>query len=189
MTTTTTKPNDWRRLVRSVIMMAALLFAALPGRAQQNYVFYNATYGYIYNNNGTPRSGALQFDKSSVWVASATLNGTNNRIIYSYTNTSQYLRGSNTSGQAVTLGTQGNASNRWRMNNNHLNYYGSTNGYVRYNNGNLVSGANDNNITYTPYTVNVEDLAGGFSNFEITGGVSSFNATGSSTYTYQRCLL
>lgn len=41
-------------LLRSVIMVALLLCAALPGRAQTYYVFYNGTYGYIYRNGNTP---------------------------------------------------------------------------------------------------------------------------------------
>lgn len=77
-------------MVRNFIMMAALLLAALPARAQQNYVFYNATYGYLYNDNDTLKSSAtLQYDKSSVWIASGAI-GNTSRTIQSYTDR-QYL--------------------------------------------------------------------------------------------------
>ena len=69
-----------------LLMAASLLAGTLTAGAQTNYVFYNATYGYLYNDNGTLTSAtALQFDKSSVWTASGNLSTSESRTIQSYT--------------------------------------------------------------------------------------------------------
>ena len=157
------------------IVLLLLLCTALTAQSQTNYVFYNATYGYLYNDNGTLKSSAnLQYDKSSVWVASGAI-GTTSRTIQSYTD-NQYL------GNAGSL--SGTTSN-WRGNNNYLCYRsGNTNYYLKATNATTftTNSTQNNGNRYYYYTVTIEDLVGGFSGFEITGGVSSFNATGSSTY-------
>ena len=169
MTTTTTKPRDWRRLVRSVIMMAALLCAALPARAQQNYVFYNATYGYLYNDNGTLKSSAnLQYDKSSVWVASGTI-GSTSRTIQSYTD-NQYL------GNGGSLsGTSAN----WRGYNNYLAYRsGGTNYYLKATSATaFTTNSNANNgQRYYYYTVSLTDYPEQLSDISINSGVDAITA-------------
>ena len=46
------------------LMVGLLMLSGSVAWGQTNYVFYNETYGYIYNNNGTPSTGNLQFNKS-----------------------------------------------------------------------------------------------------------------------------
>ncbi len=172
--TKTMGKNNWRRLGRSV-MLAAALFAALPARAQQNYVFYNGTYGYLYNDNGTLKSSAtLQYDKSSVWVASGAI-GTSSRTIQSYTD-NQYL------GNAGSLsGTTAN----WRGYNNYLAYRsGGTNYYLKATSATaFTTNSNANNgQRYYYYTVSLTDYPEQLSDISINSGVDAITATGNYAY-------
>ena len=160
------------------LMVGLLMLSGSVAWGQINYVFYNETYGYIYNNNGTPSTGNLQFNKSSIWVASNNL-GTTNRSIYSYSNNAQYLRGGSSTN--LTLGSSANASNRWQQRNGVLNYYNNTNGYVKYDNG-LKCGDNSGS-RYTPYQVtSITDIAQGFSDFSINSGQNTISTTGTFNY-------
>ena len=166
-----------RPWLRSLLVLALLMMGVSGVWGQTNYVFYNGTYGYLYNDNGTLKSStSLQFDKSSVWTASGTI-GTTSRTIQSYTS-NQYL------GNAGSL--SGTSSN-WRGYNSYLAYRpGNTNYYLKATNATtFTTNSNANNgERFYYYTVTINDIAQGFSGFEITGGESSFNATGSSTYSH-----
>ena len=179
MTTKTTKPSDWRRMMRSFIMMAALLCAALPARAQQNYVFYNATYGYLYNDNGTLKSStSLQFDSSSVWRASSTL-GTSNRTVVSFISQSLYLRTSTANGGTVSLS---NTSSNWQMRNNLLcARSGGGNYYLRTTNGTSFTTTNSTTGAYYPYQVTMTNYPAQLSDFSITGN-DVITSTGNYSY-------
>ena len=159
-------------------LIAVMMLGAVGAKAQTSYVFYNGTYGYLYNDNGTLKSStSLQFDKSSVWVASGEIGGNNNRTIQSYTS-GQYL------GNAGSLN---NTSSNWRGSNNYLCYRsGNQNYYLKATSATTftTNSNQENGNRYNYYTVTVDDYAQGLSDFSISGGVSSFNTTGSATYTH-----
>lgn len=162
------------KALHRLLLLAAILFAGTTAWGQTNYVFYNGTYGYLYNDNGTLKSSAdLRFDKSSVWTASGTIGG-DNRTIQSYTD-GQYL------GAYGSL--SGTAAN-WRGTNNYLayRYYGNNYYLLATSATTFDHGTQNSGNRYNYYTVTIDDIAAGVSDFEITGGVSSFNAAGSSTY-------
>ena len=175
MDTQQNRKNEWPRLVRNFIMMAALLLAALPTRAQQNYVFYNATYGYLYNDNGTLKSSAtLQYDKSSVWIASGAI-GSTSRTIQSYTDR-QYL-----GYDGYLSGTTAN----WRGYNNYLAYRsGYTNYYLKATSAtDFTTSSNSNNgQRYYYYTVTLTDYPAQLADFSINSGVDVITATGNYSY-------
>ena len=105
--------NQVQHFCQQAFILLVLLMTGVSGvKAQNYYVFYNSTYGYITNNNGTLGVNN-DFSANSVWIASGTLNGSNSRSLQSYTNTSQYIVDTNEG-----IPTLGNAENRWRINNN-----------------------------------------------------------------------
>lgn len=105
------------------ILFALAFFAANVALAQQNYIFYNAEYGYLINNSGNP-GVSTTFTKSAIWVANNTL-GNTSRSIYSYSANTNYLTRSGTS-----LGFANTASTYWRTTNNYLRYrVSNTNNY------------------------------------------------------------
>lgn len=167
------------KVMKRGLLLMAVLCAALPGRAQTDYVFYNATYGYLYNDNGTLKSGGLRFDKSSVWTASGTLQGDNNnlRYIQSYTS-NQYL------GRTGAL--SGTVSSIWRSWSNLLAFYRNYNTYYfkATSATTFESGTSANGYRYSFYTVTFDDIVEGLSGVEITGGASNFNTAGSATYSH-----
>lgn len=127
MTTKTTKPSDWRRMVRSAIMLTALLFAALPAEAQQYVFLYKPASGtpyFLRNNNGTIQAQSSFGAYSSSCIF--TMESDNTGIYFS--NNSYYLR-AQSSGTISTTSLNLNTSTSYR-------YWqsGQTNGRVkRYN--------------------------------------------------------
>ena len=94
-----------------------VLGTVLPAMAQNNYVFYNANYGYLYNDNGTLRSStSLRFDKSSAWTAAGAIENTN-RTITPYNVANLYLRTSANNGGTVSLNA---TSSNWQSRNYYL---------------------------------------------------------------------
>lgn len=146
--------NRFRRFSRRVLIALALLMAGVSGvRAQNYYVFYNATYGYITNNNGT-LGVSNDFTANSVWIASGALNGTNSRSLQSYMNTSQYIVDTNEG-----IPTLGNAENRWRINNNLLYARWNSNYYIKYTGSAFdTNSTNTSGNTFTAYTVTITNL-------------------------------
>ena len=170
-------------MVRNAIMLTALLFAALTGRAQTYYVFYTANYGYIYRNGNNP-GVTTSFTKDAIWVAGGNLSSA--RSLYSYTATSQYLRGG-TYGTNVTLG---NTQSNWRTRTNVLNYNNSNNGYVNYN-GTTLTCSNGSSNRFTPYNITINSSTPSNPTISITsaglsgGGIQlTGNVTGSYTPAY-----
>ena len=151
--------------------------------AQTYYVFYNATRGYLYNDNGTLKSVShLKFDKSSVWVASGVLDNNNNRTINSYTDDSKFLYRDNS---AVSLNS---SSTGWRYDNGLYvrtgNGRSATNNFLTTSNGTTFSTTNSStSVKFLAYEVTTEDVAAGLSNFSVSGG-GSINATGDYTFTH-----
>lgn len=191
MTTKTATPSDWRRLVRSVIMLAALLCAALPGSAQNYYILYNTNYGYLVNNNGTP-DVSTSFNKNAIWNASGELGGTS-RSLQSYTNNTQYLRGGD---QTFGIGA---SQSQWRTNGGYLYNYWTTgflifqtehSAYVKYNSGLVCEDGNGNNgerFAAAAITINNQAAANPTISITAAAGLSDggIQLTGNVTGTYR----
>ena len=162
-------------LKRLALALLMIVGAAMPAaKAQTTYVFYNGTYGYLYNDNGTTKSGDLRFDKSSVWTASGTIGGTS-RTIQSYTS-QQYL------GASAGLS---NTSSNWQGSNNYLCYRsGRTNYYLKATNATTFttnSTQNDGNRYYY-YTVTIYEGVETFTDFTINSGADVITQTGNYNY-------
>ena len=167
--------TEWRRLGRSVLLAALLLGIGGSAWSQTNYVFYNGTYGYLYNDNGTLKSSAtLQYDKSSVWIASGAI-GTTSRTIQSYTDR-QYL------GNGGSLsGTTAN----WRGYNNYLAYRsGGSNYYLKATSATAFTTNSNSNggQRYYYYTVTLTDYPAQLADFSINSGADAITATGNYAY-------
>ncbi len=166
--------------LRALAIVALLLCSALPGMAQTNYVFYNADYGYLYNDNGTLRSSAsLQFNKSSAWTAAGTL-GNTNRTITPYNVANLYLRTSTNNGGTVSLNA---TSSNWQMRYNLLCVRsGGTNYYLRTTNGTSFTTQNNTSGAYYPYAVTISEEEEVLTDISINSGSASISATGNYTY-------
>ena len=134
---------------RSLLLLAAMLLGGMTAQGQTYYVFYNSTYGYIYNNNGTP-TVSTTFTKSAIWAASGTL-GNTGRSIYSYTATTQYLRGGRDTD--VSLGS---SQSNWRSASSALNYDNRSSGYVNYT-GTKLTCSNSSSNRFTPYNFTINN--------------------------------
>ena len=169
-----------KRLKKTFLLAGLLLLIGVTAKAQTYYVFYNATYGYIYNSGTTP-SVSTTFTKSAIWAASGTL-GNTTRNIYSYTATTQFMRGG-TDGTALTLG---NYTTTWRLRDNVLNYNNNRNGYVHYNGSSLV--CSNGNTRFTPYNITINNQAVANPTISITAASGLSNGgiqlTGTVTGTY-----
>ena len=169
-------------MVRSAIIMAALLFAALPGRTQTYYVFYNATYGYIYRNGNNP-GVTTTFTKDAIWSASGTLPTTGNNTgvtITSYTDNTKKMNGTTS---AFTL-TNGGTS--YWQNRTYLAHRTTSSYYVKWNNGFTCATGTGNR--FTPYVVTINNQAAVNPTISITAaaGLSGggIQLTGNITGTY-----
>ena len=170
-----------RGLFNYRLLFTLILFTGWFGaKAQNDYVFYNASYGYLYNDNGTLKSStSLQFDKSSAWIASGAL-GTTGRTITSYLNTNLYIRTSANNNGTVSLSSN---SSYWQMRNNLLCVRGnSTNYYLRTTNGTSFITSNNTNGAYYPYSVSIYDGVESLSDFTINSGTEIIDQTGDYNY-------
>ena len=162
---------------KRLLLILALIVGCLPVmKAQTNYVFYNGTYGYLYNDGGTLKaSTSLRFDSSSVWIASGTIGGTS-RTIQSYTD-NKYL------GNAGSLTT---TSSNWRGSNNYLCYRtGGTNYYLKATSATtFTTNSNQNNgARFYYYTVTISGAPDPvLTDFTINSGNATITATGNYTY-------
>ena len=176
-----------RTALRRIVASAALLLGiALPAVAQTptTYVFYNATGGYLYNDNGTLKSStSLQFNKSSAWIANGTMATNTGRNIKSYIDNSLFLTSQATSGN-VSLTTT--SSNVWfsqnstlcrQTNNNNNNAY-----YAKYNNGSITIAKGTSGNRYSYYTVEISEDVAKLSDFTINSGADALSATGNYNY-------
>lgn len=165
--------------MRKYLLMAALMLAGTLTAGAQNYVFYNASVGYL-NNNNNALGVKNSFDPSCVWIASGTLGGTA-RTIESYTVNGRYLNSSAGNGNAASLGTT--SSNVWLNNNDMLalsnNYYVY---YLNYNAGNFTVRRNNFNQRFTPYAVEITPVAAILTGVSINGE-STLSTTGAHPYT------
>lgn len=175
--------NHLKGQIKRILQGAALLMVlgtVLPAMAQNNYVFYNADYGYLYNDNGTLRSNmSLRFDKSSAWTAAGAIENTN-RTITPYNVANLYLRTSANNGGTVSLNA---TSSNWQS----RNYYlcvrsGNTNYYLRTTNGTSFTTQNTTNGAYTPYTVTISDGEEQLTDITINSGAATLTSTGNYSY-------
>ena len=127
---------------------------SIVASAQTNYVFYNATSGYIYNNNGTVDVKPT-FDESCIWTANNALVNNSNSTIRPYGSTTQYLQWGNS-----TLQISETSSN-FRGSNNYLcrrrSGGGGSNNYIRYNGSTFSAGdaTDSGNDRFTYYQVTI----------------------------------
>ena len=163
--------------MRKYLLMAALLLAGtLTAGAQTNYVFYNATYGYIINNNGNP-GVSTTFTNAAVWVAGNTL-GTTGTSLYSYTDNTKYLNGS-----ANNYMSLGGSQSNWQIRNNVLTYRTNRTNYtVIYYDNNLISYNTTDYPSFTPYEVTITPEAATLTGVSINGE-STLSTTGAHPYT------
>ena len=138
-------------MVRSAIMLTALLFAALPGRAADYVFMYDG--GYLAVNNSGAIIYTTTFSPQCVWtcvsntgtLAAATL-GNNSRYLYTTVgNTKYWLVGSTNDGTAIATTTTAPGTAYWRNTDNHLNYYSSRAYYVYYRGGSWRTSRNTGN--------------------------------------------
>ena len=168
-------------MLRSVITVALLLCAAVPGKAQTYYVFYNADYGYIYKNGNNP-GVTISFTKDAIWAASGELN-TTSIYIYSYTNNNTYMRGANGS---FSLG---NSQTNWQLRDDVLTYrYNNRSYHVYWTGSSLSCARNQSNNGFTPYNITINNQAAANPTISITAaGLSGggIQLTGTITGTYR----
>ncbi len=178
-----------RRVVAAVALVLGFALPAIAQTANNAYIFYNGTYGYLVNNGGNP-GVSTTFNKNAIWVANNTLNTSNNRNVRSYTDDTKYFTGSAGSllggNGTFSLGT---STNSWRINNNYLRYTNSTYGFVRYNGTGFFTYTStaDQNFTASAININTNNttsnpiLSISASNGLTNGGIQ---LTGSITGTY-----
>lgn len=195
MTTTTTKPSDWRRLMRSFIMMAALLCAALPTRAADYVLAYvngNTTY-YLARNGTTGVQRVTTFNPATcIWscasdnagTTAGTLNNSNTYgYLYQTVNGTRYFL--NASANALGLGTNANTNYyRWRTNGTYVynRYSGTYSYYINLANGvarNTTANTTSNARPYEVTTSTVEST----STPPTINGANALSAAGTSNYT------
>ena len=186
---------------KRLLLVLAVILMGLQGLKAQTannaYIFYNATYGYLINN-GNP-GVSTTFNKNAIWVASGDLpnNGNTSRNIYSYLDINNNTKSTYLTRSGTSLGFANAASTYWRTSNNSLRYRASNtnNYYLKYtgtafdlsstaNNGDrfTVTGITitENNSTPSTPTISIT-AASGLSNggIQLTG-----NVTGSYVPTY-----
>jgi len=185
------KPNSMKQTMRHLsrhllqsLMVVLMVCGVSSAWAQTNYVFYNDTYGYLYNNGTNTVALSSSFSPACVWVANAALGNNQSRTIYSYSDNTKYLRGAiNSSTLTLSLG-ESNGANSWRANSDILQYRNSyTNYYVKFNGSNFVANTNNDGYRFTCYQVTISTTNRRLSNTAISGGSSTFSAPGNTTFT------
>ena len=169
-----------KKLLRS-ILFALALFGAMTAKAQNYYVFYNTSYGYLCNENGNLRANT-SFDANCVWIASGAM-GTNNRTLQSYSDQTLYLYvAANNSNQTASLRTT--SANYWQTRDTYLavrNNY--TTRYLKRTSKTAFGTADGNNgQRFIPYAVTRSAVATAITDPTISGA-DVLTATGTSSYT------
>lgn len=161
-----------------VIALLLLLCTALTAQSQTNgYVFYNTTYGYLYNNGGTLTAGPLRFDSSSVWIASGTIGGTS-RTIRTYKDNPYIYLGPN--------GSLSTTSYNWRGANNFICYRTGNRNYYLKATGTTTFNTSSTEISGERFYYYAVTISGSpnpvLSDFTINSGNATITATGNYTY-------
>ena len=157
--------NIKSHLLRSLLVVVMMVWGVGEAAGQTNYVFYNATYGFLYNNNGS-LGVTKDFDPFAVWVASGDIvtgNG-NLRSVKSYI--SDLYIGYEYSNNDYHLTFTSNSSSRVKLIGNYLGIrsedlslgfikLAQKDLYVRYSNGVLVLSEDNNGERFIPYVVKI----------------------------------
>ncbi|MCR5849642.1 MAG: chitobiase/beta-hexosaminidase C-terminal domain-containing protein [Bacteroidaceae bacterium] len=168
-----------RLSLRTFLLVMMLLTGAVGAMAQNYYVFYNSSNGYIVNNNGNLGVNST-FTPSAVWIASGQL-GSTSRSLRSYTDNTLYLIDND---NAVPSLSTSSGTDRWRIDNsNYLYARWNRNYYIKYSNSSFnTNDQNTNGNVFTAYSVTITDVTSTSTNPTISG-VDLLTATGNSTYT------
>ena len=167
----------------ALLMMLGTVLPAMAQTANNAYIFYNATHGYLINNGGNP-GVSTTFNKNAIWVANGAM-GTSNRNVSSYTDNTKFFNG--TAGGAFSLG---GTNNNWQLRGtNYLNRRNANNGYVRYNGTAFSLNTSENNQNFTGQTITITRQAAANPTISITAAADlsegGIQLTGSITGTYR----
>lgn len=196
MDTQQNRKNEWPRLVRNFIMTAALLFAALPAKAEDYVLAYvnGGTTYYLARNGMTGVQRVTSFNPTTcIWSCSSAQDGNtpgtlNNSNAYGYlyqtVGSTKYFLGAADNDFSLATNVPTNYY-RWRTNGTYV--------YNRFGNGtsyyiNLANATPERNTTANttsnarPYTFTISDIETTSSNPTINGA-DLLTATGNSTYT------
>lgn len=179
--------NHLKGQIKRILQGAALLMVlgtVLPAWAQTNYVFSsNGDHGFLYNDDGTLRSGTLQFGGSSAWIANEGTLGNNGRTVTSFSDKTKYLYYTNNHNGNVQVST--NSSNWFTRNNclcsdrSNSDYNGY---YAKYNDGSIVIARYANGERYNYYTVQIHSGEELLTDFSINSGAATLTSTGNYSY-------
>ena len=153
------------KLVTMRVALATVMMCGVVGAKGQNYyVFYNNTYGYISNNNGT-LARTTTLGTNCIWIASDVLNANTPNTLQSFSNASNYLIDSN-DGPAI-----GASDRRWGVDSsNRLYAIWGSNYYLKYNNYAFnTESTNANGNMFTAYEGTGESYPQGLSPISISG--------------------
>ena len=196
MDTQQNRKNEWPRLVRNFIMMAALLLAALPAKAEDYVLAYvnGGTTYYLARNGTSGVQRVTSFNPTTcIWSCSSAQDGNTPGTLHN-SNTYGYLF-QTVGGTKYFLGAADNdfslATNvptnyyRWRTNGTYVyNRFGNRTSYYI----NLANATPERNTTANttsnarPYTFTISDIETASTNPTINGA-DLLTATGNSTYT------
>lgn len=184
-----TSTNNFNSFPKRLLLVLAIMLGGISVQAQtanNAYILYNDTYGYLINDGGNP-GVSTTFNKNAIWVASGGLGNTSRNInTYSGT-TTYYLTRSGTSLGFVTTAPTA----YWRTTNNYLRYRQSNanNYYLKYTNpGFDLSNTqqNGNLFTATGITINTGSPSNPTISITATAGLSNggIQLTGNITGSY-----
>ena len=199
MDTQQNRKNEWPRLVRNFIMTAALLFAALPAKAEDYVLAYvnGGTTYYLARNGTTGVQRVNSFNPTTcIWSCSSDEGGNtsgtlNNSNTYGYlfqtVGGTKYFLGAANDNLSLATNVPSNYY-RWRTNGTYVynrsgNYGNYTNYYINLANNTPARNTTANTTSNArPYTFTISDIETTSSNPTINGA-DLLTATGNSTYT------
>ncbi len=148
--------SETLKFITKSFAIIALMAIGIAASAQTHYVFYNATYGYICNNNGTV-SVRVAFDESCIWTANNALVNTSNSTIRPYGDASQYLRWNNSTLQISETSSNFRGSSNYLCRRRSGGGGGGSNNYIRYNGSTFSAGdaTDSGNDRFTYYQVTI----------------------------------
>lgn len=196
MDTQQNRKNEWLSLVRNFIMMAALLLAALPAKAEDYVLAYvnGGTTYYLARNGTSGVQRVTSFNPTTcIWSCSSAQDGNTPGTLHN-SNTYGYLF-QTVGGTKYFLGAADNdfslATNvptnyyRWRTNGTYVynRYSNSYNYYINLANNTPARNTTANTTSNArPYEVTISDIETASTNPTINGA-DLLTATGNSTYT------
>ena len=194
MDTQQNRKNEWPRLVRNFIMTAALLFAALPAKAEDYVLAYvnGGTTYYLARNGTTGVQRVNSFNPTTcIWSCSSATDGNtpgtlHNSNTYGYlyqtVGSTKYFLGAANENLSLANNVP-NQSYRWRTNETYVynRYNNYTSYYINLQNG-VARATNGTTTCARPYEVTLSTIEATSTNPTINGA-DLLTATGTSTYT------